>query len=102
MASHKLKNGEGLSSNIKGIELDLQESESKYRTLVNHSLQGLMVAQGVPPRLVFVNPAMADIMGYTVEEMLSLSPEEARALADNGSNIRGAGSFADFSIRPLR
>jgi PAS domain S-box-containing protein len=80
MDGHNFKNREGIAPKTKRVELDLLESELKYQTLVNNSLQGLMIAQGIPPRLVFVNSAMADIMGYTVEEMLALSPEEARAL----------------------
>lgn len=46
--------------------------------MVEHSLQGLIIAQGF--RFVFANAAFADISGYTVEEILSLSPEEVKAM----------------------
>ena len=62
------------------VEEALRESEEKYRTVIDHSIQGLVIAQGIPPRLIFANSSMAHILGYTVEELLSLSPEETRAL----------------------
>lgn len=58
----------------------LQESEEKYKALVEQSLQGLVIAQGLPPRLVFANPAMANILGYTIEELLSLPSGETSSL----------------------
>lgn len=82
------KNGKavGLSTILEDItkrkraEAELQESETKYRVLVEQSLQGMLVAQGMPPRLVFANSAMADILGYTVAELLSLSPQDTPTL----------------------
>jgi PAS domain S-box-containing protein len=64
----------------KWAEEKLRESEHKYRSLTEQSLQGIVVGQGVPPRLVFANAAIAGILGYTVEELKSLSPEEITAL----------------------
>ena len=52
------------------------ESESKYRKLVENSLQGIAIVQGAIPRFVFVNEAMGELFGYTKEEMLNLSPEQ--------------------------
>jgi len=56
----------------------LRESEEKYRTLVEQSLQGVVVVQDF--RIIFANTAFADITGYAVEELLSLSPEEVKAM----------------------
>ncbi len=58
-------------------EAELRQSEEKYRALVEQSLQGLIILQGF--RVVFTNAAFAKIAGYTVEEMLSLTPEEVTA-----------------------
>ncbi|MBC7217153.1 MAG: PAS domain S-box protein [Candidatus Caldatribacterium sp.] len=62
--------------------LDLEEerrrSEEAYRSLVEHSLQGLAILQD--GRVVFANSALAELSGYTVEELLALSPEEVQAV----------------------
>jgi PAS domain S-box-containing protein len=58
----------------------LVESEAKYRMLVEESLQGIMIAQGLPPRIVFANSAMSKMLGYAAEEFNSLSPQEVMAL----------------------
>lgn len=55
----------------------LQESEGKYRDLVEQSLQGLTIIQNGRP--VFTNPAMLEIGGYSYEEYLGLSAEEMMA-----------------------
>ncbi|MFX0092477.1 MAG: PAS domain S-box protein, partial [Candidatus Hodarchaeota archaeon] len=61
-------------SDRKLIEDALRESENKYRTLVENSLQGLLIFQD--ERVVFVNSAITKITGYTKEELLSMSSEE--------------------------
>ncbi|MBC7252241.1 MAG: PAS domain S-box protein, partial [Anaerolineae bacterium] len=58
--------------------IERQRAEEAYRAVVDYSLQGLAIIQD--KRFVFVNQAYADIFGYTVEEMLAFSADEARAL----------------------
>lgn len=53
------------------------QAEEAYRTLVDNSLQGLAVHQ--QGRCVFTNEAAARITGYSVAEMLAMSPDEAAA-----------------------
>jgi len=56
---------------------DRKKAEEAYRTLVDNSLQGLAILQD--GRVVFVNQAMAEIGGYTIEEMLAARPEQLQA-----------------------
>ena len=50
-------------------EIRLQESEQRYRLLVETANEGIMVVQG--PHLKFVNPMMLQISGYSAEEIYS-------------------------------
>ncbi|MGD2144754.1 MAG: response regulator, partial [Anaerolineae bacterium] len=60
------------------IERKLRESEETHRALLEHSLQGIIIIQD--SRIVFANSTFAQISGYTVEELMSLSPDQVRAL----------------------
>jgi PAS domain-containing protein len=50
---------------------ELFKSEQKYRQLVENSLQGIVILQDM--KIVYANPALAQISGYTVDEILSFS-----------------------------
>lgn len=58
----------------------LADSELKYRTLVENSLQGILIMQPNPLHLVYANPAMAKILGYTTKELLSLPTKKIKEL----------------------
>ncbi len=65
---------------ILGVAQDITErklAEEAYRILVENSLQGLTIHQ--QGHCVFANAAAAQITGYTVDELLALSPAEAAA-----------------------
>lgn len=64
----------------KRAEEELTRSERKYRSLVEQSLQGIVIAQGPAPHLVFANAAISTILDYTPEELTSLSPQETTGL----------------------
>jgi two-component system, cell cycle sensor histidine kinase and response regulator CckA len=56
----------------------LRRSEEKYRMVVENSIQGLVIIQD--SRLVFCNSAYASISGYSLKELLALSPSEIEAM----------------------
>jgi len=58
----------------KKAQAALKASEEKYHSLVDHSLQGIVIAYGPAPRLVYANPAIARMVGYTTRELTGLSP----------------------------
>lgn len=49
-------------------------AERKYKLLAEHSLQGLTVIQN--DRYAYVNPSFGKIVGYSVDEILAMSPQE--------------------------
>jgi len=67
-----------LNEEIKNInefsDNELKKSEQKYRHLVETSLQGIVIMQDF--KIVYTNPAFANITGYTVEELLSFTSQE--------------------------
>ncbi len=58
----------------------LQESERKYRSLVEQSLQGIVIAQDDPVRLIFVSKPMERICGYPPEALERFTPQQLAAL----------------------
>ncbi len=63
-------------SERKRAEKALQESETKHRSLVEQVTLGIVTVQGVPPRVLYANPAMFRITGYTPEEILAFTSKE--------------------------
>lgn len=78
------RNAAGLPEQILGTVEDVTERRQlteAYQMLVEHSLQGLAIFEAFGDfRLVFANPALARISGYTADELLSMSSEELRTL----------------------
>ena len=58
----------------------LAKSESKYRRLVENSLQGMMILLPDPLKIVFANDAIGKMLGYSIKELMLLSPKEIRSL----------------------
>ncbi len=81
----------------------LDTSDSKYSTLVEKSLQGIMIVQGAPIRVAFANVSMGKMIGYDPTEILALSPiqiselvyQEDRVVFFNRFKNRLAGKEAE-------
>jgi two-component system cell cycle sensor histidine kinase/response regulator CckA len=65
-------------SERKKMEEALKKSEEKYRMLVEHSLQALAIVKD--SRFVFCNSRFAEISGYSVDELLSRSPDQVMGM----------------------
>ncbi len=67
-------------------EMQLRESEERYRDLIERAADGIVVVQDF--RVVYANPKIAEILGFAVEEVLDrsiedfLNPEERDRLKD--------------------
>jgi len=68
---------------------DLVEAESKYRTLVENSLVGVYIMQ--EERIVYINPYLCEMLGYSCEELFGMNLSEyiySEDLAFVRANIR--------------
>lgn len=54
------------------VENALQESESRFRKMAENSLTGIYIVDGY--RLKYVNPSLANIFGYTQDELTGEDP----------------------------
>jgi PAS domain S-box-containing protein len=81
------------SAERKRAEDKVKESEEKYRKLVENSLQGIVMIQDF--HIAFANQAFAEVSGYTIEELLSLSPEKVKAMIHPEDQKLVWGRFVD-------
>lgn len=76
------------------LEETLKASEKKYRTLIEKSLDGIVISQD--GKVILVNKAFAEMMGYSVEECMqsfgidSIAPEDRdRVMQIHYSRMKG-------------
>ncbi len=50
------------------MQNELSKSESKYRTLIEKSLDGIVISQDL--KIIMINKAFADMLGFTLEECM--------------------------------
>ena len=69
----------------KRVEAAVREAEAKYRNLVEHSLAGVYIIQN--RRFVYVNPKLAEILGYTQDELLALPSAAVAVITESDRNL---------------
>jgi PAS domain S-box-containing protein len=87
----------GSSRDVTGrlrAERALRQSEEMYRTLVEGSLQAVVIARADPVRLCFANRACARLLGRSVEELLAMDPAQLVELVHPEDRERFFGNFA--------
>ncbi len=65
---------------VRQAEIQLRESEEKYRTLVERSIQGMLIGRGDPPRICFASKPMEMLTGYTPSELVCMTADQLFAL----------------------
>ncbi len=81
----------------------LARSEEQYRSLVENSLQGIIIFQD--DGIIYANPAIAEMLGYTIAELLALSPANAGVIihpADRAFIIGRAAASLSGQTPPQR
>ncbi len=79
----------------KKTEEKLKDSEEKYRSLVEGSLQGMVVALNDPLRIAYASSPMETISGYSPEEIESFGPQELTELIHKDDRESFFKGFAD-------
>jgi PAS domain S-box-containing protein len=87
-SSHIIVGSRGQSLGVEGVLRDItmrkqmegavRESEQKFRTMVENSIQGIFIIQDF--RIVYANDALAHFMGYSLDELLTLPSEKIRGI----------------------
>jgi PAS domain S-box-containing protein len=96
--------------NVKRAEKALQSSETRHRSVVENSLQGISIFQD--GRLVFVNQAICEMLGFAAHELTALSQAEilamvhpddrAASVARETARSQGKAAPNPFEYRVLR
>ncbi len=88
VSSHIVFDDQGQALGVEGVlrditlrkqmEVALQDSEEKFRIMVENSLQGIFIVQDF--QIMYANEALAQITGYGIEELISLPPGKIRGI----------------------
>ncbi|TFG29479.1 PAS domain S-box protein [Candidatus Thorarchaeota archaeon] len=79
-------------------EQALREEESRYKTIVEQSLFGIAILPSGPTDIKFVNTRLAQMLEYSVEELLSMDTDEIKYLVHEEDRDR-VNDYLAASIR---
>jgi PAS domain S-box-containing protein len=89
----------------RSMEEKMKENEEKYRTICDNMIEGLFVAQN--GRIVYSNPALSKITGYTTEEVWGSSfieavhKEDRKFIQDHYSQHGAGEKSRTFQVRVM-
>ena len=99
-------------SERKEMEEILRDSEMRYRTLFEQSMDAIAVMEDFPPKYRYVNSAFIELFGYSQEEMRALTDKQAWDLilpedrpmvqASLKNRMEGRSNTARYEFRGLR
>ncbi len=112
-----MRDGKGMPIGTVGVSKDitehlkaeeaLKESEARFRTVTEGALAGVYIIQD--GKLRYVNPAVAQIFGYALDEMLDRSPidfvhpDDRSLVAENiRRRLEGKAEAIHYTFRGLR
>ncbi len=78
-------------------EQALRESEERFRTFIEGSEHGYIVFQGNPAKVIYSNPSLTRIIGYSNQDLMSMTMEDIMSGIDE--NFReDAGSYLTMAL----
>ncbi len=92
-------------SRQKEVEQSLIESEEKYRMVLDNAMEGIIVLKGT--QLVYANPAIEHLTGYSQKEILELNfleaiyPEDRSLIAKNNQKRLAGENIPSYDFRIL-
>lgn len=58
----------------------LRQAEEQFHNLAEHSLQGIILARGLPVEIVYANKTVAKMLGYSLREFIKFSGDRLEVL----------------------